>query len=192
MSQSILNKTIYARTMNGVITLSDGTLTIENGNISNANNINTAYLKTNLLDISSNVIIDGSLNIKGNLIANGNVSLLGLNNTITGNITSSGVLTQTGNITSSGVLTQTGNILASGTTSKCSVEPPRATAINTRNRCASKAPTRHMKNKRRTHSAEFKARVALEAIKGIKTVQEIAADNQVHPTQVTQWKSQIS
>ena len=48
-----------------------------------------------------------------------------------------------------------------------------------------------MKNKRRTHSAEFKARVALEAIKGIKTVQEIAADNQVHPTQVTQWKSQM-
>ena len=48
-----------------------------------------------------------------------------------------------------------------------------------------------MKNKRRTHSAEFKARVALEAIKGIKTVPEIAADNQVHPTQVTQWKSQM-
>jgi hypothetical protein len=34
-----------------------------------------------------------------------------------------------------------------------------------------------MKNKGRPHSAEFKARVALEAIKGIKTVQEIAADN---------------
>jgi transposase len=48
-----------------------------------------------------------------------------------------------------------------------------------------------MKNKRRIHSAEFKARVALDAIKGIKTVQEIAADNQVHPTQVTQWKSQM-
>jgi len=48
-----------------------------------------------------------------------------------------------------------------------------------------------MKNKRRIHSAEFKARVALEAIKSIKTVQEIAADNQVHPTQVTQWKSQM-
>jgi transposase-like protein len=44
-----------------------------------------------------------------------------------------------------------------------------------------------MKNKRRIHSAEFKARVALEAMKGIKTVQEIAPDNQVHPTQVTQW-----
>jgi len=33
-----------------------------------------------------------------------------------------------------------------------------------------------MKNKRRVHSAEFKARVALEAIKGLKTVQQIAAD----------------
>ena len=48
-----------------------------------------------------------------------------------------------------------------------------------------------MKHTRRNHSAEFKARVALDAIKGIKTVQEIAADNQVHPTQVTQWKSQM-
>jgi transposase-like protein len=48
-----------------------------------------------------------------------------------------------------------------------------------------------MKNKRRIHSAEFKARMALEAIKGIKTEQEIAADNQVHPTQLTQWKSQM-
>ncbi len=48
-----------------------------------------------------------------------------------------------------------------------------------------------MKNKRRIHSAEFKARVALDAIKGIKTVQEIAADNQVHSTQMTQWKSQM-
>ncbi len=33
--------------------------------------------------------------------------------------------------------------------------------------------------------------MALEAIKGIKTEQEIAADNQVHPTQLTQWKSQM-
>jgi hypothetical protein len=48
-----------------------------------------------------------------------------------------------------------------------------------------------MKNKRRIHSAGFKARVALDAIKGIKTVQEIAADNQVHPIQVTQCKSQM-
>ena len=48
-----------------------------------------------------------------------------------------------------------------------------------------------MRSKRRQHSAEFKARVALEAIKGIKTVQQIAADNQLHPVQVTQWKTQM-
>lgn len=47
------------------------------------------------------------------------------------------------------------------------------------------------KGKRRNHSAEFKARVALEAIKGIKTVGQIAADNHLHPVQVTQWKTQM-
>ena len=50
---------------------------------------------------------------------------------------------------------------------------------------------RDMKQKRRNHSPEFKARVALEAIKGLKTVQQIAADNHLHPVQVTQWKSQM-
>ena len=49
-----------------------------------------------------------------------------------------------------------------------------------------------MKQKRRNHSAEFKARVALEALKGVKTVQEIAAANHLHPVQVTQWKAQLS
>ena len=48
-----------------------------------------------------------------------------------------------------------------------------------------------MKPIRRNHSAEFKARVALEAIKGLKTVQEIAAENHVHPTQITHWKTQM-
>ena len=48
-----------------------------------------------------------------------------------------------------------------------------------------------MKNRRRIHSADFKARVALEAIKGIRTVQQIAAENELHPTQVTQWKTQM-
>jgi transposase-like protein len=42
------------------------------------------------------------------------------------------------------------------------------------------------KNKRRTHSAAFIARVALEAVKGAKTVQQIAAENHVHPVQVSQ------
>jgi transposase-like protein len=41
------------------------------------------------------------------------------------------------------------------------------------------------------HTAEFKARLALEAIRGVKTVQQIAADNELHPTQVTQWKTQM-
>lgn len=38
----------------------------------------------------------------------------------------------------------------------------------------------------RNPNAEFKVRVAMEAIKGLKTVQEIAAENHVHPTQITQ------
>lgn len=48
-----------------------------------------------------------------------------------------------------------------------------------------------MKQKRRNHSSEFKARIALEAIKGLKTVQQIAAENNLHPVQVTQWKGQV-
>jgi putative transposase len=46
-------------------------------------------------------------------------------------------------------------------------------------------------SKRRTHSPEFKARVAMEAISGRKTLQEIAADHAVHPIQVSQWKKQL-
>ena len=49
-----------------------------------------------------------------------------------------------------------------------------------------------MKQKRRNHSSEFKARVALEALKGVKTVQQIAAENHLHPVQVTQWKAQVA
>ncbi len=45
--------------------------------------------------------------------------------------------------------------------------------------------------KRRTHSPEFKARVAMEAISGRKTLQEIAADHAIHPIQVSQWKKQL-
>ena len=43
---------------------------------------------------------------------------------------------------------------------------------------------------RRRFSAEFKARVALEALRGDKTVQEIAAKHEVHPNQVSVWKRQ--
>ena len=47
-----------------------------------------------------------------------------------------------------------------------------------------------MRRPRRNHSAKFKAQVALEAIRGEKTIAEIAAHHEVHPNQVTSWKSQ--
>jgi len=46
------------------------------------------------------------------------------------------------------------------------------------------------KRTRRRFSAEFKARVAMEAARGIKTVSEIAEDNELHPVQVSQWKKE--
>lgn len=45
-----------------------------------------------------------------------------------------------------------------------------------------------MKAKRRRHDPEFKAAVALEAIKGVKTIQQIAKERDIHPVQVTEWK----
>lgn len=45
--------------------------------------------------------------------------------------------------------------------------------------------------KRRKFSAGFKSKVALEAIKGLRTVNEIAAAYQVHPNQVSKWKKQL-
>jgi transposase-like protein len=41
---------------------------------------------------------------------------------------------------------------------------------------------------RKRHSAAFKARVALEAIRGEKTGNELAGLYQVHPTQISEWK----
>ena len=48
-----------------------------------------------------------------------------------------------------------------------------------------------MKSQRKRYSADFKARVALEAIKGQRTVNEIAAKFQVHPNQVSLWKKHL-
>ena len=45
-------------------------------------------------------------------------------------------------------------------------------------------------NKRRRFTADFKAKVALEALRGDKTIQEIAARHKVHPNQVSTWKRQ--
>ena len=43
---------------------------------------------------------------------------------------------------------------------------------------------------RRRFSAEFKAKVALEAIRGERTISEMATKHQLHPNQITQWKRQ--
>lgn len=44
---------------------------------------------------------------------------------------------------------------------------------------------------RKKHSKEFKAKVALEAVKGVHSLSELAARYKVHPTQITQWKRQL-
>jgi transposase-like protein len=48
-----------------------------------------------------------------------------------------------------------------------------------------------MKAKRTRHNAAFKAKIGLEALMGLKTVAEIARQYQVHPSQITQWKSLV-
>src|SRR5450755_2219139 len=47
------------------------------------------------------------------------------------------------------------------------------------------------KRPRRNHSPSFKAKVALAALKGEQTVAEVASRYDVHPNQVTQWKTQL-
>ncbi len=48
-----------------------------------------------------------------------------------------------------------------------------------------------MAKQRRRHSPEFKAKVALDAIKGQKTVNEIASEHGIHPNQVSTWKQEL-
>lgn len=48
-----------------------------------------------------------------------------------------------------------------------------------------------MTTQRKHYSAEFRARVALEALKGYKTVNEIASTYGVHPTQIAKWKKHL-
>ena len=48
-----------------------------------------------------------------------------------------------------------------------------------------------MGGSRRRFSAAFKARVAIEAVKGQRTAAELAGHYQVHPGQIAQWKKQL-
>lgn len=48
-----------------------------------------------------------------------------------------------------------------------------------------------MVKQRKTYSAELKAKIALEAIKAQRTVNEIAMQYEVHPNQATNWKKQV-
>jgi transposase len=47
------------------------------------------------------------------------------------------------------------------------------------------------KNKRKFHAPEFKAKVGLEALRGVKTINEIGQEYGVHPVTVGQWKKEI-
>jgi len=48
-----------------------------------------------------------------------------------------------------------------------------------------------MSNKRKQYSPQFKAKVALEAVRGEKTISELASQYDVHPTMINNWKRQL-
>ncbi len=48
-----------------------------------------------------------------------------------------------------------------------------------------------MAQKRKQYKAEFKFKVALEAAKGFKTINQLASEYELHPNQVSQWKKQL-
>lgn len=48
-----------------------------------------------------------------------------------------------------------------------------------------------MTNKRRKLTGKFKAQVALDAVRGVKTLAQLATEHKVHPNQISFWKKQL-
>ena len=48
-----------------------------------------------------------------------------------------------------------------------------------------------MRGKRKRHSAEFKAKVALQAIRGDKTIAQLSSEYGIHPTSINQWRREL-
>ncbi len=48
-----------------------------------------------------------------------------------------------------------------------------------------------MRNMRNQHNAAFKAKVALEAVKGEKTISQLSSEYGIHPNQIGQWKKRL-
>lgn len=48
-----------------------------------------------------------------------------------------------------------------------------------------------MAGKRRSFGSGFKAKVAVEAVRGLKTLSQLAQDHKIHPNQVMRWKRQL-
>ena len=48
-----------------------------------------------------------------------------------------------------------------------------------------------MTRKRRSYTDQFKFKIALEAAKGLKTINEIASEHNLHPNQVSTWKKKL-
>lgn len=49
-----------------------------------------------------------------------------------------------------------------------------------------------MSKKRKQHSSDFKAKVALAAVRGDETISQLAARHGLHPTQINTWKKQLT